>query len=735
MATDVETLQISLEASLTKLQRQMASAGLIVDRETKKAATSASRNLKAMEDQAARSAANVSRSLEKAGQGGSRFGTQIQNFGFQIGDAAVQIAGGTSAIRALAQQLPQLLGGFGAVGAVAGAAVAVLGAVVGQLNLFGGTATLSADQLNKLNDALDTNKEATAAAAQGYDALIAKIANFTEIQKAAFIVQQQTTLQAQLKDLEQAIATASESIQTNVSDIRGQMRAMFNDDLQDPGLLLLGKRFQELREQLASGKLPVEGYLELRDILSQISASAGPELQKTIQGISNELIIAGAKADDYSQKQKVTQAVIDTVNGVLKASNQYLIDQAAGLGQAAAAADGYAKSMRDAGAAQLSFGVRSSRAGFAQIPRETGPLAGLPVDPTGRGFLEQSADEKAFYESMADLEKKGRGGSRKAKEAKDPQLEKYLAQLKNEVTALGLVGIALKENELLTQAAAKAKEDYKNKLRDSANLTAAETEQIKAQARVLVGVPDILKLAKENLPDVALADQLKQFTEMQGLLKNPEVMKALEAQGVSADQAGKAIEYAMDKARDSAYGTSQAIASIGDALNSGIQNAQSFSEALQKVGFSLLNLLAQASVGQGPLGKLANNLLGVGAGGLLGLLGGGGSVAGAVSGAASGIPGGGYTFAAGGNAGPGPVLVGENGPEILSLSRRGHVTPANATRRVLSGSGSGAQPITFNISLAGANGDRAIAQIAAAAVKKGLASVPEINRQHRIRFA
>ena len=49
----------------------------------------------------------------------------VANAAFQIQDLAVQIAGGTSASRALAQQLPQLLGGLGLMGAVAGAAAAI----------------------------------------------------------------------------------------------------------------------------------------------------------------------------------------------------------------------------------------------------------------------------------------------------------------------------------------------------------------------------------------------------------------------------------------------------------------------------------------------------------------------------------------------------------------------------------------------------------------------------------
>jgi hypothetical protein len=49
----------------------------------------------------------------------------VQNAAFQAGDFAVQVGGGVDASRALAQQLPQLLGGFGVLGAVLGAVVAI----------------------------------------------------------------------------------------------------------------------------------------------------------------------------------------------------------------------------------------------------------------------------------------------------------------------------------------------------------------------------------------------------------------------------------------------------------------------------------------------------------------------------------------------------------------------------------------------------------------------------------
>ena len=75
-----------------------------------------------MQATAATRAANANRRL---GATSGRARGQIQNVAFQVQDFAVQTAAGTAASVALGQNLPQLLGGFGAWGAVLGAVVAV----------------------------------------------------------------------------------------------------------------------------------------------------------------------------------------------------------------------------------------------------------------------------------------------------------------------------------------------------------------------------------------------------------------------------------------------------------------------------------------------------------------------------------------------------------------------------------------------------------------------------------
>ncbi|MFH5948878.1 hypothetical protein, partial [Roseomonas xinghualingensis] len=111
-------------------------------------------------DSTARSAASSVGTLgganTNAGRSFDRLGSQVQNASFQIGDFAVQVASGQSAVTALAQQLPQLLGGFGMVGAISGAAVAI-GAVA--YNMLAG-----ADAAKEFENALKAQESAYKAA-------------------------------------------------------------------------------------------------------------------------------------------------------------------------------------------------------------------------------------------------------------------------------------------------------------------------------------------------------------------------------------------------------------------------------------------------------------------------------------------------------------------------------------------------------------------------------------------
>lgn len=68
--------------------------------------------------------------VEFSGKRVNRMGQRMQQVGYQVGDFAVQVQGGTNMLVALGQQGAQLLGIFGAGGAIAGAALAITTALI-----------------------------------------------------------------------------------------------------------------------------------------------------------------------------------------------------------------------------------------------------------------------------------------------------------------------------------------------------------------------------------------------------------------------------------------------------------------------------------------------------------------------------------------------------------------------------------------------------------------------------
>jgi hypothetical protein len=66
------------------------------------------------------------RAMQSVESASARMGSGLQNAGFQISDFFVQVSAGTDPTRALAQQLPQLLGSFGLIGVAASVLVAAL---------------------------------------------------------------------------------------------------------------------------------------------------------------------------------------------------------------------------------------------------------------------------------------------------------------------------------------------------------------------------------------------------------------------------------------------------------------------------------------------------------------------------------------------------------------------------------------------------------------------------------
>ena len=112
-----------------------------------------------------------------------RLASQAQNAAFQIGDFAVQVASGTAASRAFAQQAPQLLGAFGLFGAVAGAAVAV-GAALAPVLISAGDAS---DEAGKAMDDYRESVSRASSASRDLEAQSRSLAQAKKDETVAFL--------------------------------------------------------------------------------------------------------------------------------------------------------------------------------------------------------------------------------------------------------------------------------------------------------------------------------------------------------------------------------------------------------------------------------------------------------------------------------------------------------------------------------------------------------------------
>lgn len=149
-------LEFHLRAQVAEFNRDIAGTSAIVQRETR------------VMNAAVQS---IDRNMVAAGRSMSgNFTAQLQNASFQIGDFAVQVASGTSAVRAFAQQAPQLLGGFGMWGAVLGAGVAVAAALGQALLSTGNEAEKFNDKAGDIRVTVDDLERAARAYASAIDA-------------------------------------------------------------------------------------------------------------------------------------------------------------------------------------------------------------------------------------------------------------------------------------------------------------------------------------------------------------------------------------------------------------------------------------------------------------------------------------------------------------------------------------------------------------------------------------
>ncbi|MCV2870633.1 hypothetical protein OEW28_18630 [Defluviimonas sp. WL0002] len=197
----------------------------------------------------------------------ARMGPQLQNAAFQVGDFFVQVSSGTSATRALAQQLPQLLGGFGLFGALAGAGVAALAALIPAIFGTGEEAKDLDDKMQDLEKSMTAYVKATKEARtpigelrQDYSDLADEILRLREIQAAV------DTARASKSIGSSADAIANEALQgdTRINSAVGVAALEVGlDALIEKGDILREKL--QLAEPLSEAEAEIRRQIEVND--------------------------------------------------------------------------------------------------------------------------------------------------------------------------------------------------------------------------------------------------------------------------------------------------------------------------------------------------------------------------------------------------------------------------------------------------------------------------------------
>ena len=157
MAGVSSDININVKANVKGATSQINAAGDAV-RDFGKRTQTANQNVKVF-----------GKNLTGAGGANKFLRSGLQQTGYQLGDFAVQVGGGTNALQAFGQQAPQLLQIFGPLGSIIGAAVAIFAAVGVAIMKTTDSIKESKDEIKTLTESTDRIKASASALAATYN--------------------------------------------------------------------------------------------------------------------------------------------------------------------------------------------------------------------------------------------------------------------------------------------------------------------------------------------------------------------------------------------------------------------------------------------------------------------------------------------------------------------------------------------------------------------------------------
>ena len=604
---------------------------------------------------------------------------QLQNVSFQLQDVIVQIQGGTSASRALAQQLPQLLGGFGALGAALG--------VVAGLGI-----PLVASFLNMEEEAVDLDK-AVKGLTEGLEALR------TAQQNAAIPVDQLILKYGALAD------EMARVFQNQLSIARHELEAMGAEIEKAIGttadLTNMVTRFDSLKQAVDAGVISYDEYIRLlRDLEQQFGFTAAQALQY------QNLMDGVASAEGPEQQAQAWLAVHDwleanrealaaqgvAVDDLIRQTNELAAGygdahKAAADATAAAEAGGVATDTWAAAAANLAANMDGAAAAAGRAAAALGAAIAAQNQAAGLGGI---GGIDPFSQSSGRVITALAGGMNL------PQQYEFDRQWQAQVEA---------QEKAAAEAARRSKRSGGGSRRRSGGGRGKEPVDIfEAAARDITNLERQIQLVGKSAEETARLRaqwEMLDAAKKAGLPVNAELNAKIEAQAAQVGQ----LTAELERAELAQEQFDQAIDGIADAFAGALVAGESLrdglAQVLKQIASDIINsgirnaLLSQFGGGGGFFGGLVQSFLG-----------GGDKLTGALR--MAGLP---------ARANGGPVqagqayMVGERGPEPFIPAVNGRILSVRQAQEALRGGASqgrssGPSSIALTVDLRGTTGDR-----------------------------
>lgn len=243
----------------------------------------------------------------------------LQNVSYQMQDVIVQIQGGQGAARALSQQLPQLLSGFGVVGAAMGTVAAIAIPLAASFIQMGD----GADELAEATESAEKAMAAFRVAMENADVSAAELqARFGEMSGAA---RQMLTILAETAEAKALIAqeAAVAALQGRFTELTSMVQT-YNNLLKSPDALYQADAvtwLEQIKEQYGLTIPQAERLLEVVDDIGSASGAERAMMLAEISTILKEAAENGGMVDaeminltDSAARAALAVAEIDNAN-------------------------------------------------------------------------------------------------------------------------------------------------------------------------------------------------------------------------------------------------------------------------------------------------------------------------------------------------------------------------------------------------------------------------------------